>query len=114
VVACYYALAYLGFAAPYLAAGLGAVTSQAGAFGILAGIAVVIAVGTAGYGLTRGRADRVPDPPAASPRGVPRRAKADQDPHTGCRGHYTGDEQRRTVLAGHCRRISLATQSGTG
>jgi hypothetical protein len=34
---CYYALAYLGFAAPYLAAGLGAVSDQAGAFGVLAG-----------------------------------------------------------------------------
>jgi hypothetical protein len=63
VVACYYVLAYLGFAAPYLAAGLGAVSGQAGAFGVLAGIAVVIAAWTAGYGLRRARADRVPDPP---------------------------------------------------
>jgi MFS family permease len=63
VVACYYALAYLGFAAPYLAAGLGAVSGQAGAFGVLAGIALVIAAGTAGYGLRRGRADRAADPP---------------------------------------------------
>ena len=46
VVACYYALAYLGFATPYLAAGLGAVTSPAGAFGVLAVIAVMIAVWT--------------------------------------------------------------------
>jgi hypothetical protein len=52
-----------GFAAPYLAAGLGAVSGQAGAFGVLAGTAVVIAAGTAGYGLRRGRADRAPDPP---------------------------------------------------
>jgi hypothetical protein len=58
-----YVLAYLGFAAPYLAAGLGAVSDQAGAFGVLAGIAVVIAAWTAGYGLRGGRADRVPDPP---------------------------------------------------
>ena len=56
-------LAYLGFAAPYLAAGLGAVSGQAGAFGVLAGIAVVIAAWTAGYGFRRGWADRVPDPP---------------------------------------------------
>jgi MFS family permease len=63
VVACYYALAYLGFAAPYLAAGLGAVSGQAGAFGVLAGIAVVIAAGTAGSGFRRGRTDRAPDPP---------------------------------------------------
>jgi MFS family permease len=55
VAACYYALAYLGFAAPYLAAGLGAVSSQAGAFAVLAGIAVVVAAWTAGYGLRAGR-----------------------------------------------------------
>jgi hypothetical protein len=46
-----------------LAYGLGALSGQAGAFGVLAGIAVVIAAWTAGYGLRRGRADRVPDPP---------------------------------------------------
>jgi MFS family permease len=63
VVACYYALAYLGFATPYLAAGLGAVSDQASAFGVLAGIAAVIAAGTAGYGLRRSRAGRVPDRP---------------------------------------------------
>ena len=56
VVASYYALAYLGFAAPYLAAGLGAVAGQAGAFGVLAGIAVMIAAWTAGYGLRPGPA----------------------------------------------------------
>jgi hypothetical protein len=63
VVACYYALAYLGFAAPYLAAGLGAVSGRAGAFGVLAGIALVIAAWTTGYGLRRGRAELAPDPP---------------------------------------------------
>jgi hypothetical protein len=62
VVACHYALAYLGFAVPYLAAGLGAVSSQAGAFGVLAGIAVVIAAWTAGYGLRPDRAAAAPDP----------------------------------------------------
>ncbi len=67
VVACYYALAYLGFAAPYLAAGLGAVSSQAGAFGLLAGIAVVIAAWTAGYGLRPGRAADAPEPVRISP-----------------------------------------------
>jgi MFS family permease len=60
VVACYYALAYLGFAAPYLAAGLGAVTSQAGAFGILAGIAVVVAAWTAACALIMRRTDPIP------------------------------------------------------
>jgi hypothetical protein len=63
VVACYYAVAYLGFAAPYLAAGLGAVSGQAGAFGVLAGVAVVVAAWTAGYRFRLGRADRAPDPP---------------------------------------------------
>jgi hypothetical protein len=58
-----HALAYLGFAAPYLAAGLGAVSGQAGAFGVLAGIAVVVAAWTAGYRVRLGRADRAPDPP---------------------------------------------------
>jgi Helix-turn-helix domain len=53
----------LGFAAPYLVAGLGAVSGQASAFGVLAGIAVVTAAGTAGYGLRRSRADRITDPP---------------------------------------------------
>ena len=55
-----HALADLGFAAPYLAAGLGAVSGQAGAFGVLAGIAV--AAWTAGYRVRLGRADRAPDP----------------------------------------------------
>ena len=32
VIACYYALAYLGFAVPYLAAGLGALAGKTGAF----------------------------------------------------------------------------------
>ncbi len=72
VIACYYALAYLGFAAPYLAAGLGAVAGQAGAFGVLAGIAVVIAAWTAGYGLRLGRAALAPaDQPVSAARTSP-------------------------------------------
>jgi Major Facilitator Superfamily len=71
VVACYYALAYLGFGAPYLAAGLGAMAGQAGAFGVLAGIAVVIAAWTAWYGLRLGQAQPAADPPAPSGRGAP-------------------------------------------
>jgi hypothetical protein len=67
VVACYYALAYLGFAVPYLAAGLGAVSSEAGAFGLLAGIAVVIAAWTAGYGLRPGQAADAPEPVRIGP-----------------------------------------------
>ena len=60
VAACYYALAYLGFAAPYLVAGLGAVSDQASAFGVLAGIAVVIAAWTATYALILQRTDPIP------------------------------------------------------
>jgi hypothetical protein len=66
-VACYYALAYLGFAAPYLAAGLGALSGQAGAFAVLAAIAAVLTVWTVGYGIRLGRADRAPDPPVLAP-----------------------------------------------
>jgi len=56
VVACYYALAYLGFAAPYLTDGLGAVFGKAGAFGVLAGTAVLLAAWTAGYAVRLGQA----------------------------------------------------------
>jgi hypothetical protein len=59
-VACYYALAYLGFAVPYLAAGLGAVSSQADAFGILAGIAGVVGAWTATCALIMQRTDPIP------------------------------------------------------
>ena len=49
VVACYYALAYLGFAVPYLAAGLGAAAGKAGAFAALTAIIAGLALWTAGY-----------------------------------------------------------------
>jgi hypothetical protein len=58
VVACFYALAYLGFAAPYLADGLGAVFGKAGAFGVLAATAVVLAAWTAGYAVRLGLVGR--------------------------------------------------------
>jgi MFS family permease len=57
VMACYYVLAYLGFAAPYLVAGLGAVAGQAGAFGILAALASVLAAWTTWFAIRLGRAD---------------------------------------------------------
>jgi hypothetical protein len=60
VLACYYALAYLGFAAPYLVQGLGAVTGKAGAFGVLACVAASLAAWTAGYAIRLSR-------PAAPP-----------------------------------------------
>jgi hypothetical protein len=49
VVACYYALAYIGFAAPYLIAGLGALAGKTGALAILAVAAAVLAGWTAIY-----------------------------------------------------------------
>ena len=49
VVACYYALAYIGFASPYLFAGLGAVAGKTGAFVILTAVAAALAAWTAGY-----------------------------------------------------------------
>lgn len=63
VVACYYALAYLGFAAPYLADGLGGVFGKAGAFGVLAATAVLLAAWSAGYAVRLGLAGR-PQRPA--------------------------------------------------
>jgi hypothetical protein len=72
VLACYYALAYLGFAAPYLADGLGAVAGKAGAFGVLAAVAALLAAWTGGYAArqrgTRRTGSGSP-PPAASPAG---------------------------------------------
>jgi hypothetical protein len=52
VIACYYALAYLGFAAPYLAAGLGALAGKSGAFVALTAIIAALALWTAGYAAT--------------------------------------------------------------
>ena len=56
VMACYYGLAYLGFAVPYLMAGLGGLAGQAGAFGVLAVAVALLAAGTAGYAVWLGRA----------------------------------------------------------
>jgi predicted MFS family arabinose efflux permease len=49
VIACYYALAYLGFAAPYLADGLGALAGKSGAFVALTAIIAALALWMAGY-----------------------------------------------------------------
>jgi hypothetical protein len=48
VIAGYYALAYLGFATPYLAAGLGALAGKTGAFVALTVIIAALAMWTAG------------------------------------------------------------------
>jgi hypothetical protein len=49
VIACYYALAYLGFAVPYLADGLGALVGRTGAFVALTAIIAGLALWTGGY-----------------------------------------------------------------
>jgi predicted MFS family arabinose efflux permease len=55
VIACYYALAYLGFAVPYLAAGLGALAGKTGAFVALTVIIAALALWTAGYAASLSR-----------------------------------------------------------
>jgi Major Facilitator Superfamily len=85
VVACYYALAYLGFAAPYLAVGLGALSDPAGAFGLLAGLAVVVAAWTAGYGAWLGRVRHPPEPPAGTSPCLERSEANEQAGRTGTR-----------------------------
>ena len=61
VIACYYAMAYTGFAVPYLAAGLGAVAGKSGAFVALTAIITALALWTAGYAASLRRAARVPE-----------------------------------------------------
>ena len=71
VVACYYALAYLGFAAPYLAAGLSAAAGKAGAFTALTAIIAGLTLWTAGYAARLRRTARrrkLTVPSAAQPR----------------------------------------------
>jgi hypothetical protein len=46
VIACYYAAAYLGFAVPYLAAGLAVLAGKTGAF---VALTAIIGLFTAGY-----------------------------------------------------------------
>ncbi len=58
VIACYYALAYLGFAAPYLVDGLGALVGQTGAFVALTAIIAGLTLWTAGYAARMRRAVR--------------------------------------------------------
>ena len=58
VIACYYALAYLGFAAPYLVDGLGALVGQAGAFVALTAIIAGLTLWTGRYAARMRRAVR--------------------------------------------------------
>jgi predicted MFS family arabinose efflux permease len=61
VIACYYALAYLGFAVPYLAAGLGALAGKSGAFVALTAIIAALALWTAGYAASLRRSSGHPE-----------------------------------------------------
>lgn len=49
VLACYYVLAYLGFSAPYLDAGLGALAGKVGALVILTVAATALTLWTVTY-----------------------------------------------------------------
>ena len=61
VIACYYALAYLGFAVPYLADGLGALAGKSGAFVALTAIIAALALWTAGYAASLRRSSGHPE-----------------------------------------------------
>ena len=61
VIACYYALAYLGFAMPYLVDGLAALVGQTGAFVALTAIIARLALWTAGYAARLRRSVRGPE-----------------------------------------------------
>ena len=60
MIACYYALAYLGFATPYLVDGLGTLVGKTGAFVALTAIIAGLALWTGGYAAHLRRA--VPGP----------------------------------------------------
>jgi MFS family permease len=61
VIACYYAVAYLGFAVPYLVAGLGAAAGKTGAFVALTAIIAALALWTAGYAASLRRSSGRPE-----------------------------------------------------
>ncbi len=61
VIACYYAVAYLGFAVPYLAAGLGALAGKTGALVALTAIIAGLALWTAGYAASLRRSSARPE-----------------------------------------------------
>jgi predicted MFS family arabinose efflux permease len=72
VIACYYTVAYLGFAVPYLVDGLAAVSSRTGAFGLLTAIIAVLALWTTGYAIRSGLASpRAPESESARGEGTP-------------------------------------------
>ena len=61
VIACFYALAYLGFATPFLAEGLGALAGKTGAFVALTVIIAALALWTAAYAASLRRAAGRPE-----------------------------------------------------
>jgi MFS family permease len=72
VIACYYTVAYVGFAVPYLVDGLSAVSGRTGAFGLLTAIIAVLALWTTGYAIRSGLASpRAPEPESARGEGTP-------------------------------------------
>ena len=72
VIACYYTVAYLGFAVPYLVDGLAAVSSRTGAFGLLTAIIAVLALWTTGYAIRSSLASPpAPEPESARAEGRP-------------------------------------------
>jgi len=56
VIACYYVVAYLGFAGPYLVAGLGALVGKTGALVLLTSIIAALTLWTAGSAIRQRRA----------------------------------------------------------
>lgn len=78
VIACYYALAYIGFGAPYLIDALNLAASRYGAFLVVGGAAVVLAAWTAGYARVPARR-RVPEKTTVRVLGL---AKRDRDVFT--------------------------------
>jgi len=69
-----YALAYLGFAAPYLVDGLGAVSGRTGAFGLLTALIAVLTLWTTGYAIRSGLASPAA-PESESARGEARHVR---------------------------------------
>jgi MFS family permease len=82
VAACFYVLAYVGFAAPYLVAGLGAAAGRTGALAVLAVTALALAVWTATPTSGAGRA------PTAGSRGPSVKRRCSVKWH---RGRYNRD-----------------------
>jgi hypothetical protein len=88
-----------GFAAPYLADGLDAVSGKAGAFAVLTGIAVLVAAWTAGYALRLGRAERTAAAEARTRgRHGPHRPGSPKTWHHGPSGIKKGSTKRIVAL----------------